>query len=173
MCYDRGGGENMTVGDKIKKIRLVRGMTQKELGEKVGLTDVRIRQYELNNRTPKEEMLRKIAEVLEVNYYALCEPKWSSMEELVFALFELEEENWLRLQLLPNTLEDEQQKEVGIVFEKEKLKKFLKEWFIRKDELQKGEIEEKEYEEWKRSWSQTSDGSGDKIEMKIEKKMEE
>lgn len=143
----------MTTGEKIKKIRLVRGMTQKELGEKVGLTDVRIRQYELNNRIPKEDLLRKIAEVLEVNYYALCEPRWSSMEELVFALFELEEQNRLRLQFLSDNSENGQQKEVGIVFEEEELQEFLKEWLIRKEELQKGKMEEKEYEEWKRNWS--------------------
>lgn len=143
----------MTTGEKIKKIRLVRGMTQKELGEKVGLTDVRIRQYELNNRTPKEDLLRKIAEVLEVNYYALCEPRWNSMEELVFTLFELEEQNRLRLQLLPSDSESGQQKEVGIVFEEEKLQEFLKEWLIKKEKLQEGKIGEKEYEEWKRKWS--------------------
>lgn len=33
----------MPTGNKIKKARLTRGLTQKELGEKVGLTDVRIR----------------------------------------------------------------------------------------------------------------------------------
>ncbi len=143
----------MTTGEKIKKIRLVRGMTQKELGEKVGLTDVRIRQYELNNRTPKEDLLRKIAEVLEVNYYVLCEPRWSSMEELVFALFEMEEQNRLRLQLLTDNSENGQQKEVGIVFEEEKLQEFLKEWLIKKEKLQEGKMEEKEYEEWKRKWS--------------------
>lgn len=143
----------MTTGEKIKKIRLVRGMTQKELGEKVGLSDVRIRQYELNNRTPKEDLLRKIAEVLEVNYYALCEPRWSSMEELVFALFDLEEQKRLRLQLLSNNSEDGQQKEVGIVFEEKELQEFLKGWLIRKEKLQEGKMEEREYEEWKRNWS--------------------
>ena len=143
----------MTTGEKIKKIRLVRGMTQKELGEKVGLTDVRIRQYELNNRTPKEDLLRKIAEVLKVNYYALCEPRWNSMEELVFTLFELEEQNRLRLQLLLGNSENGQKKGVGIVFEEEELQEFLKEWLIRKEKLQEGKMEEKEYEEWKRNWS--------------------
>lgn len=157
----------MTVGDKIRKIRLVRGMTQKELGEKVGLTDVRIRQYELNNRTPKEELLRKIAEVLEVNYYALCEPRWSSMEELVFTLFEMEEQNWLRLQLLSNTSEDGQQKEVGIVFEEKELQEFLKEWLIKKEKLQEGKMEEREYEEWKRNWSQIRNG---RIETRVEER---
>lgn len=151
----------MTVGDKIRKIRLVRGMTQKELGEKVGLTDVRIRQYELNNRTPKEELLRKIAEVLEVNYYALCEPRWSSMEELVFALFELEEEGLLGLQYISSSLgdasQDSLQEQVAITFKEEEIHWFLKEWLMRKEELQAGKICEEEYEEWKRNWSQTSD----------------
>ena len=47
----------MTVGDKIKKIRTFRGMTQKELGLAIGLeekgADNRIAQYETNYRVPK------------------------------------------------------------------------------------------------------------------------
>lgn len=154
----------MTVGEKIRKIRLVRGMTQKELGEKVGLTDVRIRQYELNNRTPKEELLRKIAEVLEVNYYALCEPRWESREELIFSLFELEEQGVLELHhilsSLGDTSQDSLQEQVVITFKEEELHWFLKEWLMRKEELQAGKIREEEYEEWKRNWSQTSEHCG-------------
>ena len=44
----------MTVGDKIRKIRTFRGMTQKELGVAIGLeekgADNRIAQYETNYR---------------------------------------------------------------------------------------------------------------------------
>ena len=40
----------MTLGDKIKKYRILRQLTQKELGEKVGFSsktaDSRIRKYE-------------------------------------------------------------------------------------------------------------------------------
>lgn len=79
----------MPTGDKIKKARIARGLTQKELGEKVGLTDVRIRQYELNNRTPKEDTLRSIAEALDVNYHALCISTLYAAEEVMFSLFEL------------------------------------------------------------------------------------
>ena len=47
----------MTVGDKIKKIRTFRGMTQKELGLAIGFeekgADNRIAQYETNYRVPK------------------------------------------------------------------------------------------------------------------------
>ena len=58
----------MAVGDRIKRARNLRGMTQKELGIAIGFeeksADIRIAQYESNTRTPKEELLRKIAEVL-------------------------------------------------------------------------------------------------------------
>ena len=54
----------MTVGDKIKKIRTFRGMTQKELGLAIGFeekgADNRIAQYETNYRVPKRELLDKI-----------------------------------------------------------------------------------------------------------------
>ena len=59
----------MAVGDRIKRARNLRGMTQKELGIAIGFeeksADIRIAQYESNTRTPKEELLRKIAEVLD------------------------------------------------------------------------------------------------------------
>ena len=61
----------MAVGDRIKRARNLRGMTQKELGIAIGFeeksADIRIAQYESNTRTPKEELLRKIAEVLDVS----------------------------------------------------------------------------------------------------------
>ena len=66
----------MTVGDKIRKIRTFRGMTQKELGVAIGLeekgADNRVAQYETNYRVPKKDLLNKIAEVLRVdrqNFY--------------------------------------------------------------------------------------------------------
>jgi len=56
----------------------MRGLTQKELGVAIGFdesaADVRIAQYESGTRTPKEDVLRKFAEVLDVNYRALYEP---------------------------------------------------------------------------------------------------
>lgn len=54
----------MTIGQRIKKIRLFRGMTQKELGNILGFGahgDIRIAQYESGVRTPKEQMLIKMA----------------------------------------------------------------------------------------------------------------
>lgn len=53
-------------GDKIRKIRLERGLTQKQLGELCGIADSNIRKYELGTQNPKLQTLRKIAEALNV-----------------------------------------------------------------------------------------------------------
>jgi transcriptional regulator with XRE-family HTH domain len=44
----------LTIGENRKKFRTIKGITQKEFGLMVGLSDVRIQQYELNIRTPKD-----------------------------------------------------------------------------------------------------------------------
>ena len=54
----------MTTGEKIKRIRLHRKMTQKELGDAVGLTANRIAQYEMGYRVPKAALLEKMAEAM-------------------------------------------------------------------------------------------------------------
>src|SRR5699024_5531963 len=85
----------MTVGDKIKKIRTFRGMTQKELGIAIGLdekgADNRIAQYETNYRVPKKELLDKMAEVLHVNPYNFCGLPIGCAEDLLRTLFWLDE----------------------------------------------------------------------------------
>lgn len=61
----------MTLGEKIKKIRLFGGMTQLELGIKMGYeehsADVRIAQYETGYRTPKSDALLTMANILNVS----------------------------------------------------------------------------------------------------------
>jgi len=54
------------VGDKIRYYRLQRSMTQKELAEKCGLNESTIRNYELGNRTPKQEIIEDIVPVRDV-----------------------------------------------------------------------------------------------------------
>ena len=62
---------SLRCGDKIKIVRQFRGMTQRELAEKVGLGEngaSRIAQYEMNYRVPKESMLRDICGALHVSH---------------------------------------------------------------------------------------------------------
>lgn len=55
----------MTTGQRIKDARKAAGMTQKELGEKLGLSFQSIAQWENNLRKPKYETLEKIAQALD------------------------------------------------------------------------------------------------------------
>ncbi|MCI8378181.1 MAG: helix-turn-helix transcriptional regulator [Lachnospiraceae bacterium] len=55
----------MTVAENIKRIRTEKGLTQKQLGEKCGMSESTLRQYELGFRNPKIETIRKIAVALD------------------------------------------------------------------------------------------------------------
>ena len=91
----------MSVGSKIKTIRILRNMTQKELGQLVGFSattaDVRIRQYESNKMVPKEDKLKEIANALNVDVSALKDHDINSDLDLMQVLFELEEHWGLKI----------------------------------------------------------------------------
>ena len=72
----------ITFGEKLRYLRRKNNLTQKELGMAVGFpentADVRIAQYETNARMPREELLRKLAQVLgstERNSHCACTHK--------------------------------------------------------------------------------------------------
>ena len=68
----------MAIGERIRFIRNLRGMTQKWLGQAVGFpqktADIRMAQYESGSRTPKEDLVKALANVLEVSPLALNIP---------------------------------------------------------------------------------------------------
>ena len=124
--------------------------------------DIRIAQYESNTRTPKEELLRKIAEVLDVNYRSLYEPTLYAAEDVMYTLFELDEHYpGTRLYEVTDTTDpDLPEKHMAVSFRYRLLDEFLKEWQLRKKQLREGEITKEEYLEWKLNWPQTADGCG-------------
>nr|WP_297280133.1 helix-turn-helix transcriptional regulator [uncultured Butyricicoccus sp.] len=172
----------MVVGEKIRRIRIFRGMTQKELGIAIGLgekgADNRITQYENGYRVPKPELLYKIAHVLRVNPQNLhlsCD----DVDNLVFDLLWFEEQypDYIRLFLLerkPNNRTNDSDNcaqyedgknwpiypPVGLYFNHPILAQFLREWMIRHQQLEYGEITREEYTEWKLNWPYTCDSRG-------------
>ena len=59
----------MKIGTKVRQIRRHRHMTQRELGERIGLGESganRIAQYEISYRTPKRDQINEIAYALNV-----------------------------------------------------------------------------------------------------------
>lgn len=79
------------IGDRIRRIRTEKGMSQAELGVLIGLTADRIQKYENGARSPKADMLKQIANALGVSTLALTDPNTASHIGAMYAFFELEE----------------------------------------------------------------------------------
>ena len=63
----------MDFADKLKQLRKDHGMTQVQLGEKLGLAEITIRQYEIRKRKPSYEALQKISQLFNVELSDLYE----------------------------------------------------------------------------------------------------
>ena len=170
----------MTVGDKIKKIRTFRGMTQKELGLAIG--------FEEKERTTGSPSMRRITVFRNGN----CWTRWprrcgvdrqnfytiapGSAEDFMRTFFWLDEDSpgAIRLfQLVRNpgragAADDTAVRyndsddwpahpPVGMYFQYGLVDEFMREWLFRQQELHAGEITREEYFEWKLNWPHTCD----------------
>ncbi len=63
----------MTTGKRIQAARKKANLSQRELGEKLGVSASMIGQYENDLRKPKFETLRKIADALEIHWLNLAD----------------------------------------------------------------------------------------------------
>lgn len=57
----------MTAGDRIKEARELAGLTQEDLGKRLGVTGVAVMRYEKGLRQPRLEQLQAIADALGVD----------------------------------------------------------------------------------------------------------
>lgn len=80
----------MTLGERIKNIRQQRGMTQKELGNAVGLSATRIGHYEMDFRKPKKETLKAIANALHVGVSIFEDIEIETLCDVKSILFQLD-----------------------------------------------------------------------------------
>lgn len=166
------------IGDRIKRIRTERGMSRAELGEKIGLCQNRVQQYENGRRKPKAPLLKKIAEALSVSVFAL-DPVPTSCIGAMFALFEFEEN------FAATITEGSDDHSIALSFDPQsELYNHLERWLLEYDTLQAqlhaassdDERAEfiKEYHEWKWNYPcnlSTSEKAAKKA--RIKKKIEE
>ena len=97
----------LSLGKLIKKFRELRRITQKALGDRIHLDDVRIRQYELDIRTPKDDVLENISAALHINKDYLKEPDYPYTEQdLMRFLFKLDDS--IKVNIRPVILNDEE-----------------------------------------------------------------
>ena len=182
--YPNGGFKfSMTIGDKIKRIRTFRGMTQRELGEALGWGEKganRLAQYETNYRIPKKELVTEMAKVLDVNPLALYDSTTMNAPEIMEILFWIDDFHPGSINLFRMETSSEESDNpdsattgkyqdsdnwpahppIGMWIDYGLVNDFLKEWSIRKKELSTGQITSDEYFEWKINWPQTCDDCG-------------
>ena len=113
------------IGSRIRAIRNARGLSQAELGEKVGLSADRIQKYENGARKPKTDMLKKLAEALEVRPLALADPVTTSYIGAMYALFEME--NRFRMEV--DKAEDVSSKISISINSQSELYRYMEEWY--------------------------------------------
>lgn len=77
------------VGDRIRKIRTEKGLSQAELGARIGLSGDRVQKYENGVRKPRTDVVKKIAAALGVSTLALADPVTTNYISAMFAMFEL------------------------------------------------------------------------------------
>lgn len=82
----------MTVGEKIKAIRIDKGYTQKKLGELTGIAESTIRRYELGKLNPKKETIERIANGLGVTPFELLGAEWFDIQIGAEGLAQLRED---------------------------------------------------------------------------------
>ncbi len=146
----------MAIGERIRYIRNLRGMTQKMLGIKVGFdkrtADVRMAQYESGTRTPKENLVNALAEALKVSPKALTVPEIDSYVGLMHTLFTIEDLYGLKINRIDGELCLTLDRSTGINYVT--MFDMLNTWQKEAEKLKNGEISKDEYDTWRYTYPQ-------------------
>ena len=140
----------MAIGERIRFLRNLRGMTQKYLGMKIGFTEqtaeVRMAQYENGARTPKEKMVADFAYELDVRPQALTVPDIDTDIGLMHTLFTLEDLRGLTVGEIDGEtclrLDKSSKAHLG-------MSQMLDAWQEQAAKLKVGEITKEEYDTWR------------------------
>ena len=141
----------MATGERIHFFRNLRGMTQKYLGMMVGFpersADIRLAQYESETRTPKAEIMEKLASVLDVSPKAIDLPDIDSNTGLMHTFFALEDRYGLKIGEIDGELCLRLDKSKGSDYLN--LLDMFTSWQTEAAKLEAGEITKEEYDQWR------------------------
>lgn len=126
------------LGKSIRRIRMRRNMTQRELANAAGLGESAFRSYELGERSPKQNTLERIAKALDVAPACFDTYGIEHYDELMHALFLLED----RFGIEPCA-------DGSIRFTNEAIQSCVCTWRSWKEFLEEGKITREEYEDKK------------------------
>lgn len=136
----------MTIGEKIRKFRTEKKLSQKQLAIMSGMSEPAIRNYELGNREPSEKRLDNIAKALGVSRFALSEPDLDSYVGMMHALFYLEDKYGLEVAKIDDQICLRFKKPFGTA------NTDLYAWHDELDDFQSGKISREEYDAWRHTY---------------------
>ena len=139
----------MHIGERIRTLRQEKNLLQRELAEKVGISESALRNYELVNRNPSEDKIQKIAEALGVSHNALTVNDFSDNNAIMHTLFVLESKHGLNISKyddIPYMFFDDTNSP--------DLLQKLRQWQIVHNKYMSGEITSQEYSDWKLSFNE-------------------
>ena len=149
----------MATGERIKHFRNLRGMTMKYLGQEVGFSestaDVRLAQYESGSRTPKTDLIEKLAEALEVSPRALAVPDIDNYIGLAHTLFTLEDRYGLKVGEIDGEVCLRLDKSKGMIYLN--MLDILLAWQEQAAKLEAGEITKAVYDQWRYTYPHPKD----------------
>ena len=149
----------MAIGERIRFIRNLRGMTQKYLGTLVGFpektADIRMAQYEAGTRTPKESLTKALASALEVSPLALNTPDIDTYLGLMHTLFALEDRYGLTIEKRDGEtlLRFDPRKGIDAV----DISRMVNAWALAAEKYRTGEITKDEYDQWRYNYPKYDD----------------
>ena len=144
----------LDIGERIRFVRTFIGMSQTELAGKIGLGAnengrTRISQYENGKRVPKEELLEKISDALDVDSLYLSTKVHTHALDIAFDLLD-----WDNVEPIEIT-RCEDGDGVLIKYDDFMFKNFFKEWAEKQAALKEGKITKEQYIEWKINFGST------------------
>ena len=139
----------MAIGERIRFFRNLRGLTLKALGMEVGFSprtaDIRMSQYESGSRSPKQELVEHLAQVLSISTDALNVPNLDTYYGFMHTLFAIEDLYGLQIGKLDG--------ELCLHFDRQRAKMRLHDdfdaWYQVWERYQNGELTREDYDNWR------------------------
>lgn len=161
----------MGIGERIRFIRNLRGMTQKFLGLQVGFSertaDIRMAQYESGSRTPKADLVEKLAEALDVSTEALNVPNIDSYTGLMHTLFALEDLYGFKIDRFDGEICIRLNKQIGSTYVK--MSGLIQPWEEMAQKYRNGEISREEYDQWRYKYPRSEAERNEETLLKLKK----
>lgn len=138
----------MSFGQRLKRIRNHRDLTMKQLGTKISIperqADVRISQYESDHKTPRKDIIEKLANILDVNEFALDTPDLTTNYGAIFTMFEY----YYTYGLHPIKIDGKIYLELDKNIADSSFIKDLNEWYDTYESFQSGDITKEQFIDW-------------------------